>query len=592
MPLPQSSSRFRKLISILLLALGAAYWVVMFGPTSPGRLALDGMILAAVIAFVPSIGRWFESLVGWINAAIGPRRASVAITITILIAVYLFAFAYGSRSRLFLKLNDEHAYMIQARMLSHGRLWLAPYPPEIAPFFDALSMIVDRVYAPMYFPGTALAMVPFVWLRLPFWVMPVLSASVAAGLLYWVFAEMFDPVHGLLAVLMLASLHIYRDTAILLLADSPFLAAELVLLWAWLQFRRRPLPRYALAIGAAAGYAAITRPLDAVCFALPIGVAIVCQMRRQPRQLARHGLVIVLAASPCLALLIAQNRGVTGHWFELAESYYNRQNFPVSPLGFPRVDSNRIPLDLSAPKQQWLHDWVIPSFQRHTPANALRSWYRGRLWQTLDNALPNPILILLLPVALLSLGEARRRVLFAALVIFLVGYAVYLFFLEHYVISILPAMICMVLMGWESLHFTWPGRRLNIFLLISLLTISLAAIWPIAPFSPLPIPFAPDQRAANECLARLPKTPAVVLFRFDPMVGSFHDDPVYNDSVSWPNDAPIIRARDLGPEKDRDIFKYYAQRQPDRVFYVYDPDARAAGRYPITRLGFARQLAK
>lgn len=246
---------------------------------------------------------------------------------------------------------------------------------------------------------------------------------------------------------------------------------------------------------------------------------------------------------------------------------------------------------MSAPKQQWLHDWVLPSFQRHTPANALRSWYRGRLWQALDNALPDPIWILLLPVALLSLGETRRRVLFAALALFLVGYAVYLFFLEHYVVSILPAMICVVLMGWESLHRAWPSKRLDTFVLISLLTISLAATWPIAPLSPLPVPFAPDQRAANECLARLPKIPAVVLFRFDPMVGSFHDDPVYNDNVAWPDDAKIIRARDLGPKKDRDIFRYYAQRQPARVFYIYDPDARAAGRYPLTCLGPARDLA-
>ncbi len=130
--------------------------------------------------------------------------------------------------------------------------------------------------------------------------------------------------------------------------------------------------------------------------------------------------------------------------------------------------------------------------------------------------MPDPIWILLLPVALLSLGETRRRVLFAALALFLVGYAVYLFFLEHYVVSILPAMICVVLMGWESLHRAWPSKRLDTFVLISLLTISLAAMWPIAPLSPLPVPFAPDQRAANECLARLPKTPAVVLFRFDP----------------------------------------------------------------------------
>ena len=81
------------------------------------------------------------------------------------------------------------------------------------------------------------------------------------------------------------------------------------------------------------------------------------------------------------------------------------------------------------------------------------------------------------------------------------------------------------------------------------------------------------------------------MFRFDPRVGSFHDDPVYNDTVAFPDDAPVIRARDLGPEKNRDIIRYYAQRQPDRVFYIYDPDARAAGRNPLSPpLGTAADL--
>ena len=90
----------------------------------------------------------------------------------------------------------------------------------------------------------------------------------------------------------------------------------------------------------------------------------------------------------------------------------------------------------------------------------------------------------------------------------------------------------------------------------------------------------PDQRPANRLLATLPITPAVVLFRFDPRVESFHDDPVYNDGVAFPDDAPVIRARDLGPEKNRDIIHYHAQHQPDRVFYIYDPDAAPPAKSP------------
>jgi hypothetical protein len=101
----------------------------------------------------------------------------------------------------------------------------------------------------------------------------------------------------------------------------------------------------------------------------------------------------------------------------------------------------------------------------------------------------------------------------------------------------------------------------------------------------------PDQRPANDLLAKLPMTPAVVLFRFDPRAESFHDDPVYNDGVAFPDDATVVRARDLGPERNRAIVHYYAKHQPDRVFYIYDPDARAAGENPISPpLGQAGEL--
>jgi hypothetical protein len=119
-------------------------------------------------------------------------------------------------------------------------------------------------------------------------------------------------------------------------------------------------------------------------------------------------------------------------------------------------------------------------------------------------------------------------------------------------------------------------------------------LFSIEGFRHLPPPDAissPDQRPANRLLANLPITPAVVLFRFDPRVESFHDDPVYNDGVAFPDDATVIRARDLGPEKNRDLIHYYARHQPDRVFYIYDPDARYAGQNPLSPpLGTARDL--
>src|SRR5205823_198629 len=80
--------------------------------------------------------------------------------------------------------------------------------------------------------------------------------------------------------------------------------------------------------------------------------------------------------------------------------------------------------------------------------------------------------------------------------------------------------------------------------------------------------------------------PAVVLFRFHPGDNPV-EDPVYNDDVIWPDDAPIIRAHDLGP-RNIEIARYYATHQPWRKFYLLDR-AENAGRQTLLlhRLGTA-----
>jgi hypothetical protein len=582
--------QIRQSFVLILLAIGFAFWWQSAGLKSIGYYQLAAVLAALIAALVPSFNSAVTRITQRINAALNPRRTQVALAVFFAAAAYLFFVAARNSDSLFLKVNDEHAYMIQARMLAIGRLWMPAYPPEIRPFFDALSLIADRVYASMYFPGAAVAELPFLWLHLPFWLMPLLAASVSAGMLYAVVAEMFDPVRGLIAAILLVSLQIFSSTSLLLMSEMPFLVAELLMLLTWFNFRRCSSWQWSLTLGVSAGFAAITRPLDAVCFAVPIGLAIVFQLRRDPMTLLRSASIILLGALPPLLLLLVQNIGVTGHWNEFAETYFTRENYPAPLMGFYHVDLSYIPPGMNLVKQQWLRDWILPSFRTHTPLNALLSWPRGRLSQRiLPAALPNPPLRILLPLAVLALFDVRKLVIFAALAIFLIWNLFYLFLLNHYLIAVLPSIICLILMGWNSILIAWPqSSRIATFMLVSIFLFSIEG------FRHLPPPDAissPDQRPANRLLANLPITPAVVLFRFDPRVESFHDDPVYNDGVAFPDDATVIRARDLGPEKNRDLIHYYARHQPDRVFYIYDPDARYAGQNPLSPpLGTARDL--
>ena len=86
-------------------------------------------------------------------------------------------------------------------------------------------------------------------------------------------------------------------------------------------------------------------------------------------------------------------------------------------------------------------------------------------------------------------------------------------------------------------------------------------------------------------LANLPHKPAVVLFHYS-AEANVHEEPVYNTDVAWPDDAPVIRAHDLGP-RNVEIFRYYAARQPDRFFYRFDRADNS-----LKPLGYARDLAK
>ena len=66
-----------------------------------------------------------------------------------------------------------------------------------------------------------------------------------------------------------------------------------------------------------------------------------------------------------------------------------------------------------------------------------------------------------------------------------------------------------------------------------------------------------SQLARNDPHRSRSAEPAVILFRYHPGM-NFFEEPVYNTDVAWPDDAPIIRAHDLGWPRDRQIVEYYA----------------------------------
>jgi len=88
---------------------------------------------------------------------------------------------------------------------------------------------------------------------------------------------------------------------------------------------------------------------------------------------------------------------------------------------------------------------------------------------------------------------------------------------------------------------------------------------------------------------------AVVLIRWGPgaLGGGTAEWPVYNTDSAWPDDARIIYANDLGPERNADLVRYYAQRDPGRKIILFDrTQLDVENGQPIRELGTAGELMR
>ncbi|HEY1922967.1 MAG TPA: glycosyltransferase family 39 protein [Tepidisphaeraceae bacterium] len=565
----------RQIIPIALLLVGIDFWLTVGRDLGSYRLieAL-GIILALSLIWPLSnrIAAISDRIDNWLSRYDLPAAVGVAL----LVAIHLFIQAHRFSNEFYSKFHDESVYLIQARMLAHDRLWMPPYPPNLRDFFDSFYLIMDRAYAGMYTPGTAMMLLPAIWLGFGTWVITILAASSAAAFLYLILKEIFRPVRALVGVLLLVSLNLYLSMSFMVLSETPLLLSELICFWAWLRWRKNQKSPWLLLLGAAAGYGAITRPADMICIAAAVGFAIAWELRTQPRKLLKAIATIAIAASPFLAIQIVQNVGVTGKWDETPVRYYTDENYPAPILSFNHVTAADVPHTDCLPKQIAMKQWILPAYETHWQTSLWRIWYPDRIEELLHQTLPNIFLMILIPLAILSLSDIRPLAIVGSMLLFLLLYTADTVFLKHYMLAIAPAMICLVLLGWKSLERAFPRARgvTFTFLLIAICTVATCALPEFDPWA-APLGTATDEnRAADRALAQLPRRPSLVMFRFNPKINTYHAEPVFNSDVTWPDDALIVRARDLGDNRNIDLYRYYMDLHQNRDVYLYDRGTR------------------
>jgi len=576
-----------RLALLVLLGVGAVLAALLYRAGGPPGLSgwwqIALVAAAAAITALPSVNRL---LARWLDAIRHPSpraRAWTAAAVWAVSAVYLVGTARQQERALYPRIHDECSYIIQSRMLAEGRLWQKPH--ELADFFETFHFLTKPVYGSIYFPGTALMNVPGIWLRQPSWVIPVLLAALVVALSYRVSAELVDGVAGVLVAMLVLSARLFRTYSTMVMAQTPVMLLGLLMAWAWLRWRREKKWGWALAIGAFAGWAAITRPLDALGFAIPIGLAMAWELRRGSRTAIAHTAIALLAgAVPFIELQVAFDWGVTGKPWKTPYVMYLEHNQPGSVFGSGTAQMARSGSTL--PQKQIYFGQLAASESAWRKAG-VASWAGLRLRMTASVALSCAILLVLLPAGLLAAKERGRWVVLAPIPLYLLMYALNPFFLLHYAVPLTAAAAVCAVLGARAIEMglNSPSHRrfAGTFLTTALLLLAIGSLPQVnarITDEPYRTPLLDYTQAA---LAQI-QPPAVVLFRFSPG-SNVHEEPVYNMDVTWPDNAPIVRAHDLGA-RDGQLLRYYALRQPDRTFWLFD---RRTGN--VVELGNAAQAA-
>jgi len=555
---------------------------------TPVALTICALAVAAVVAALPAtraaVIRAFDRV-----RHPTPRQRVITATIVFAVSVAYLAFTAWQQDRdLIPKFHDEHMHLMQMRMLAHGKLWTRPH--ELAEFFETFHVFVKPVYASVYFPGTALMYLPAVWLNLPFWLLPLLVAAGGAAMSYRVTAETIDGIAGLLAALMLVSLQWFRYLSMMVMSHSVMLLLGLFILWAWLRWRREHAMKWALALGALAGWAAITRPVDAICYTAPLGIAMLLDFRKLPiRKTAQIVACLVATSSPFLSLQLIENIGVTGHALKTPYRLYADLYTPQMSFGFHDFDPTIRPQTTLPQRQDYYDQFTIPAAAAHRPDRVLRTWATERFPLLASVTLPNRLLVPLALLSVFALTSKARVVTWAVLAVYVAFYSMFAYLLPVYCVVVAPVAIAWVLLGKDFLE-RWAARSPRLrdatvtFLTAAAALLSIAAL-PGVDREIIDDGFlAPTMWFSYVDAPNAVERPAIILFRYTPGDNT-NEEPVYNVDVVNPDDAPIIRAHDLGPERNRKLFEYYAKRQPQRHVYLFDRRTRT-----LTPLGKVTDL--
>lgn len=479
-----------------------------------------------------------------------------------LVSMFVVWYAWGTSGlRPIAKVHDEQSYVLQAEIFASGR-WTAPSPP-IPEFFEQPHVMVVPAVASKYPPGNAMLLAPGALVGYPA-VMSLLLSGITAALIFALAARVANPWVGMLTWLLWL-------TAPIVLRFQPSYFSEvtttvtILLSWlALLRWHETCSRRWLLLVALAVGWCAITRPLTALAFAIPIGIVVLRDVSRTRRW--KDLALATLVGTAVLAILPLWSARTTGNWRLTPIELYRQDYMAYDKIGFhvdttpPRRGETPVlktlnDYFLSAHKQQTVGRLPVTAFERIAALTV--AFFQG--WRV-------PLLVFFL-AGLFFMSWPVRFAMLSALSAFLahLAYAHYPPWTIYYV-ETAPAVSAVTALGlWHAARLLLRDDR-GVRVAATLAAIVLVALG-VQGVQHARVDHrvrASFDRLFRDQIARLPRKPAIVFIHYTPRSAQ-HISEVFNypdlDSV------PVWVVHDLGP-RNAELRRMF----PNRASYDFDED--------------------
>ncbi len=474
------------------------------------------------------------------------------------------------------EIYDEFSHLLVADTLRHFRL---ANPPHALPqFFETFFVLQRPTYSSIYPLGQGLMLAMGWTLFGTPWAGVVLAIAAFCALCYWMLRGWTTPgwalLGGVFAAVEFGPLNQWMNDY---WGGAIAAAAGCLVFGSLPRLTTAPRQRDALLLGLGLAVHLVTRPYESIFLFASAALWFAPLVRRPEaiRPLLRLVPDAALVVVPALALLLAQNKAVTGSWTTMPEMLSQYQYGVPSALTFQPNPTPHVALT----PQQALDYKMQLGF--HGPSTdtvssfLLRLEYRVRYYRFF---FPAPLYIAL-AAFLFCLRRWRYTWVAITLVLFALGVNFFPAFQLHYVAACTCLFILVQIAGLERLRRALPeAALLVVFLTLAQFVFwySLHAFFDSSGFSRAARTYETwdliDHRAVTrrsaveDALAKVPGK-VLVFVRYSP-IHIFQDEWVYNRADI--DSSRIVWARDLGDEEDEQLRRYY----PDRSVWLLEPDAR------------------